>query len=138
MSASRFFDGVNTSVDVVNDLLQTYMPLQVGWTIGSTSCTFELAGLTVKFENQGMSVTATSDIIPRKHLDPLRQALRAAVDNALSEPSWSTVGFGVLLLQLGEGALSHVEPLQRRSTVARVATCIQGREDRTRCMGRNF
>jgi hypothetical protein len=95
---------------MLNDLLQTYMPLQVDWTIGQTSYTLKLADLTVRLENRaGMTVTATSDIIPRKQLDPLRHALRTAVEAALSEPSWSTMGFGVLLLQLGEEALSHVE-----------------------------
>lgn len=110
MSTPRFVDGVNASVDMLNDLLQTYMPLQVDWTIGQTSYTLKLADLTIRLENRaGMTVTATSDTIPRKHLDSLRHSLRNAVEAALGEPSWSSMGFGVLLIQLGEEALSHVE-----------------------------
>ena len=110
MSTPRFVDGVNASVSVLNDLLQTYMPLQVDWTIGQTSYTLKLPDLTVRLENQsGMTVTATSDTIPRKQLDSLRHALRSIVEAALGELSWSTMGFGVLLLQLGEEALSHFE-----------------------------
>lgn len=110
MSTPRFIDGVNASVDILNDLLQTYMPLQVDWTIGQMSYTLKLADLTVRLENKaGMTVTATSETIPRKRLDSLRLALRNAVDAALGELSWSTMGFGVLLLQLGEESLSHVE-----------------------------
>lgn len=110
MSTPRFVDGINASVGILNDLLQTYMPLQVNWTIGQTSYTLKLAGLTVRLENgAGMTVTTTSDTIPRKQLDSLRQALRSSVEAALDKPSWSTMGFGVLLLQLGEESLSHVE-----------------------------
>jgi hypothetical protein len=110
MSTPRFVDGVNASVGILNNLLQTYMPLQVDWTIGQTSYTLKLQGLTVRLENRaGMTVTAISDIVPRKQLDSLRNALRNAVEAALGEPSWSTMGFGVLLLQLGEEALSHAE-----------------------------
>ena len=107
---SQVYDGVNASVNILNDLLQTYMPLQVGWTIGQMSNTLKLAELTVRLERQaGMTVTATSDSVPRKQLDSLRHAHRNTVEAALIEPSWSTMGFGVLLLQLGEDALSHVK-----------------------------
>lgn len=110
MSIPRFVDGVNASVGILNDLLQTYMPLQVDWTIGQMSYTLKLADLTVRLQNQaGMTVTATSDTIPRKQLDSLRHALRSIVEAALSELSWSTMGFGVMLLQLREESLSHVE-----------------------------
>lgn len=110
MSTPRFVDGVNASVSILNDLLQTYMPLQVDWSIGQMSYTLKLADLTVRLENRaGMTVTATSDTIPRKQLDSLRHALRSIVEVALGELSWSTMGFGVMLLQLGEEALSHVE-----------------------------
>jgi len=102
MATTRSFDGTSASVDVLNDLLQTYMPLRVDWTIGPTSCTFQLTGLTVQIDNRpGMTVIATSDIMPRRALDPLRQALREILQAALGEPSWSTLGFGVMLLQLG-------------------------------------
>jgi hypothetical protein len=48
----------------------------------------------------------------RRYLDPLRQTLREILYEALSKPTWSTMGFGVMLLQLGEKALSHVEAFQ--------------------------
>jgi hypothetical protein len=113
MSTPRFVDGTTASSDLLNDLLQTYMPLAVDWTMGPGSCTFQLACLTVRVENgAGMPLTASSDTMPRKYLDPLRQALRDILHAALSEPTWSTMGFGVMLLQMGEEALSHVEAFQ--------------------------
>lgn len=113
MSTPRFVDGVSASVDMLNDLLQTYMPLKVDWTVGSTSSTFQLVGLTVNVENgAGINVTATSETMPRTRLDPLRVALRKILQSALGEPTWSTMGFGVMLLQMSEEALSHLEAFQ--------------------------
>jgi hypothetical protein len=116
MSTPRFVDGTIASADLLNDLLQTYMPLAVDWTIGPVSCTFQLTCLTVRVENgAGMPLTASSDTMPRRYLDPLRQALRDILHAALSEPTWSTMGFGVMLLQMGEEALLHVEAFQKTS-----------------------
>lgn len=110
MATPRSIDGAIASADVLNDLLQTYMPLAVDWTMGSVSCTLCLVGVTVRVENgAGISLTASSDTMPRRHLDLLRHALREILYEALSEPTWSTMGFSVMLLQLGEEALSHVE-----------------------------
>jgi hypothetical protein len=68
----------------------------------------------VRVENSaGISLTARSDTMPRRHLDPLRQALRDILHVALSEPTWSTMGFGVMLLRIGEEALSHIEAFQK-------------------------
>lgn len=113
MSTPRFVDGVSASVDMLNDLLQTYMPLKVDWTMGPTSSTLQLVGLTTKIENAaGISVTATSETMPRTRLDPLRVALREILQSALMEPTWSTMGFGIMMLQLGEEAVSHLEAFQ--------------------------
>jgi hypothetical protein len=110
MATPNFIDGTSVCVDTLNNLLQTYMPLRVVWTIGTMSCTLQLAHLTIRINNEaGIDVTATSDTIPRIRLDLLRQALRDIVQAALSEPAWSTMSFGVMLLQLGEEALAHVE-----------------------------
>jgi hypothetical protein len=135
MSTPRFVDGTIASTDLLNDLLQTYMPLAVDWTMGPASCTLQLVCLTVRFENgAGMPLTAHSATMPRRYLDPLRQALREILFAALSEPTWSTMGFGVMLLQLGEEALSHVEAFQT-SVTSQTNVAIQHDEEEPATIG---
>lgn len=88
MATPRLVDGTSASVDILNDLLQTYMPLRVEWTMGPTSRTLQLVGLTVQIDNRaGITVTAASDTMPRRALDPLRQTLRDILQAALCEPT---------------------------------------------------
>ena len=47
-------------------------------------------------------MVAMSDLLPRKILDELRVSLRAILYEAISEPSWNTTAFAVMLLQLTE------------------------------------
>jgi hypothetical protein len=85
MAISRFVDGTSASVNMLNSLLQTYMPLRIDWTMGPTSCTLQLAGLTIRINNKaGINVTAASDTIPRRHLDPMRKGFRDVLQAALS------------------------------------------------------
>lgn len=110
MAFGGFIDEANTSVEVLNDLLETQMPLAVDWKIGQIGYTFQLRGLTVKVGNQnGISVSTTSDMIPRKRLDLIRSALREILYAALEDSTWSGMTFGVMLLQMAEEALWQIE-----------------------------
>lgn len=51
MAFGGFIDEANTAVEVLNDLLETHMPLAVDWKIGQIGYTFQLRSLTVKVGN---------------------------------------------------------------------------------------
>ncbi|KAF2160724.1 hypothetical protein M409DRAFT_70256 [Zasmidium cellare ATCC 36951] len=108
--SSSFQDRAALVADTLNVLLQTHLPSDINWTVSQTRWRFQLTNLSVELSDEsskGIVVTASSDVIPRKRLDPLRQELRAILGRAL-ESSWSTIGFGVLLLQLTEEASCHL------------------------------
>ncbi|KAK4501324.1 hypothetical protein PRZ48_007132 [Zasmidium cellare] len=100
------------AADTLTKLLQSHLPTGVEWTVSQVKWKFQFVGLTVEVSDEnsnGIAVTASSDEMPRKRLDPLRQELRAILARALNELSWSAHGFGVMLLQLAEEAHCHIE-----------------------------
>ncbi|KAK4615805.1 hypothetical protein CLAFUW4_10548 [Fulvia fulva] len=110
-----FVDRSVIAEDTFNDLLETYLPLGVDWEVTDEAWTFHLTDLTITFANDwdtSIGVEAESEIMGRTRVDSVRSELRSIVHASLMDPSWSTVGLAVMLLQLVEEATSHVQDFQ--------------------------
>ncbi|KAK4500173.1 hypothetical protein PRZ48_008359 [Zasmidium cellare] len=101
-----FRNGVAEAVEMLNELLDMHMPSDAQeWKISQTSWKFDFVDLNVELSNSnGISVSAQSDVMPRRYLDPLRHALRQILSDSLGEPIWKTLAFGTMLLRLAEEA----------------------------------
>lgn len=104
-----FRDGIEDSVNTLNDLLDLHMPdLVYGWKISQISWTFDLGDFTVILTNSnGIAVYAESETMARAPLDALRQALRQTLSDALRATHENAYALAILLLRIVEEASWH-------------------------------
>ena len=100
-----FHDHANEAAELLNNMLSSHVPFGISWTLSKIHWTFELTDLTVEIQNEnGLTVVAMSNLLPRKILDTLRVNLREILHATISELSWNTTAFAVMLLRLAEEA----------------------------------
>jgi hypothetical protein len=84
-----FLDQAQQSADELDAFLSAHLSFAVqSWALSQRRWVFRFQDLEVELlhgPGQPLATTATSQVIPRKHLDPLRAELRAVLNRALGE-----------------------------------------------------
>ncbi|KAK5126771.1 hypothetical protein LTR85_009705 [Meristemomyces frigidus] len=103
-----FIDMATRSADDLHSFLSAHLSFAVeSWALSQRRWVFRFQDLSIELVHdagQPLSISANSESMPRKYLDALRADLRSALKRALGDFDWSTLGFGVMLLQTAESA----------------------------------
>ncbi|KAI5357295.1 hypothetical protein Slin14017_G123040 [Septoria linicola] len=120
-SRPRFIDHASQAAQLLNNLLEQNLPLGIISSCSQVRWQFDLEDVIVQVyrESDGISVYASSAVVPRRHLDPLRQELRVLLVQALSADTWNTLSFGIFLLQTAETAAGHLQAWREHERAAR-------------------